>query len=558
MLFPNNPSAGVYTQENDLAQQISLVANGVCTLVLPLPRGPVGENLTFTSVDEIDLRVGPSTGPYGRNVQILKLLMGNAAQLNVTRVALNPSYAGSVLTTYKNFCTFRPTIQGLINPSEFAFQNQDIGLFYSASAYTNADDIFLTVEPDVNDLLKIKSIVKVYQGRSLQPTETWPVTTFYYKDESGNQFFIEDVINENSKLIRFRLNDNNDKLLDNPKEIVINAIAGGPYDAQNPDNPHGQLSGGYDGDPIDVDHHDEDIRNTSIQAVLKCWNNYRDWEDIHCGILCDGGLSDPIISNKLDELALKRMDCITTLGAPVNYQDRDDCVSYRRGKKLQHGSEFYLNSSWSCFTNSDVVARDLENARDYWVPASVCMAYTMLTSDQVATWLAPAGLNRGKLPFATDVRHRFKLADRNVLVQNQINPIAVFEGEGIYVFGADTLYAVESPLQDIGVRRLLAMLHASVRINSLHSVYEPNDDITRANQESSLEDILEPIRVARGLDWYEVVCDERNNPPSVEGNGDIIVDVYLDPTRYTKRIHLNAIVPKVGDIQFALDSINRS
>lgn len=559
MLFPNNPAAGVYSQENDLAQRISLITNGVATLVLPLPRGEVGENMVFTGTDEIDRRVGPSRGPYGRNVQILKILMGNASALNVTRVAVDEKFAGVVLTTFDNFCMFRPIPEtGLTDPEEFQLLSADIGLFYSKSAYGDADEIFLTVEPDVNDIMGIKSIVKVYEGRNLVPTETWPVTTHYYKDESGNQFFIEDVINENSNLIGFRLNPTNAKLLEDEKNFVINAIAGGPFDPQDADAPNGQLRGGSDGMPIDIDHADEEIRLRSVQAVVKAWNGYRDWEDVHCGILCDGGLCDPIISNKIDEIAMIRQDCIATTGAPVFYQDRDDCVAYRRGKKLFHDNEFSLNSSWSTFTNSDVRARDLENARDFWVPASVCMTYTMLTSDQVASWLAPAGLNRGGLPFALGVRHRFRQSDRNILDQNQINPIAVFEGEGIFVFGADTLQAVESPLQDIGVRRLLSMLHASVRINSLPSVFEPNDSILRQNQVDSLEGILEPIRLGRGLDWYEVICDERNNPPSVEGNGDVVVDVFLDPTRYTKRIHLNAIVPKVGDIQYALETINRS
>ena len=69
--------------------------------------------------------------------------------------------------------------------------------------------------------------------------------------------------------------------------------------------------------------------------------------------------------------------------------------------------------------------------------------------------------------------------------------------------------------------------------------------------------MLSPIKAGRGLDWYAIVCDETNNPPEVEANGDLLIDVFLDPTRYTKRIHICATVPRVGEIEFALQLIDK-
>jgi len=268
-------------------------------------------------------------------------------------------------------------------------------------------------------------------------------------------------------------------------------------------------------------------------------------------------MEHPVIANKINALAQGRMDCISVAGIPVLYQARDNAVAYRRGIKAYMGAEFTIIDSWTALANSDVKARDTENARDFYVPASICMAYCMLTTDQIASWLAPGGLNRGGLDFATDVRYRFKQNDRDVLVENQINPIAIFEGEGIYMWGADTTMTTKSALNDIGVRRLLAMLHASARANNLKAVFEPNDDVLKEAQKAGMESILEPIKQGRGLDWYEVVCDYTNNSTQDEARGDLIIDVFLDPTRYTKRIHVTAIVPPVGDIQYAIDLINR-
>lgn len=557
MQQPNHPSPGVYSQENDRSNQVSLVQYGMCTLVLPFPRGPVGVNTTVTSKDEIDAVFGPATGRYANSVQIAKILITKATRLNITRVALSVKYAGVYLTTYNNFATCRPLGDaGLVDPEQIAFTDRDICLIYALSQYADANNMYITFEPDVTDALGIKSIIKVYRVGYLTPLETHVVTTRYYKDESGNQFFIEDVINVNSKYIRVKLNENHYKLLEDPNFVVINSIGGGPADPTNPQSVNGQFTGGSDGDLIDIDHSDPIIANRSLSAVLTAWDNYRDWEDIQAGILCSGGLEHPVIANKIDSLSESRMDCIATSGIPVPYQTRDAAVAYRRGNKEYQNAEFSLTGSWSSLSNSDVKSRDNDNARDFYVPASVCQAYCMLTADQVASWLAPGGMQRGKLDFAIDVRHRFKQGDRDILVENQINPIAIFEGEGIFMWGADTTYTTKSPLQDIGVRRLLAMLHASARANNLSAVFEPNDDILKERQKSAMEAILEPIKTGRGLRWYSVQCDYKNNTAEDEARGDLIIDVFLDPTRYTKRIHVTAIVPPVGDIQYALQLIN--
>lgn len=558
MLLPNRPSPGVYSLENDRSQTQTLATNGFCTLCLPFPRGESGVHHEIRTEEELYAKLGTATGRYANSVLIAKILLGKARQLNITPVGIGRKKAGVFLTLFDNTTTFRASsAQGITDIDQVAFTDRDIGIFVSLSGYEDANKIYLTVEPDFNDFFGRKSIVKVYQTGSLTPVEQFSVTTFYYKDDSGNQFFIEDVINTQSNLIRFRLNTNNFRLLADPNFQVINSVAGGPANPLQPTAPNGQFVGGSDGDIIDIDHSDPIIANRSLAAVLECWDNYDDWEDTKAGILCSGGLEHPVIANKLDELSMSRMDCIACSGIPVLLQSLDRAVAYRRGITPYQSAVFSITGSWSCLTNSDVLARDSDNARNFYVPASVCMAYAMLTTDQIASWLAPAGTVRGNLPFAISVRHTFKQTPRDTLNDNQINPIVAFRGEGIQIFGADTLMTTRSALNDIGVRRLLAMLHASVRANNLRSVFEPNDDVLKAQQQAGMESILEPIKAGRGLDWYQVVCNYTNNTAQDEARGDLIIDVFLDPTRYTKRIHLTAIVPQVGEIQYALDLINR-
>lgn len=551
-------SPGVYSAEYDRATQVKVITGGAVTMCVPLPRGPVGKNVSLYGDPDIERIIGKPTGIYKDYVNYIKILAQKARVVNVTRVAIDALSAGVYVTTFNNFSTTRKLSAGFSDVDTVQMTNKDIMFVYAAYDGVWANDMYITIEPDLRDVEGVRFKLKVYEGNNKTPTETHVCTTFYKVTDSGDQLFVEDVVNEQSNLIRVKFNHDHYKILTDASAYVVNAICGGPFDANNPTLTNGQLSGGSDGQLIDMRNGDINIRNSSIAAIVEAWDVYRDWERVYTGILCDAGMSDPVIANKLDELAMSRQDSIATSGIPPSLQARDSAVAYRRGDKKYNDSYFGLSSSWSTLCSSDVQARDTVNSRWYWVPASVCLAYCMLTADQVAQWLAPAGMTRGVLPFATDVRVRYDLPDRDVLVDNHINPIAVFEGEGIFVWGADTTYAVKSPLNDIGVRRLLSMLHAVVRVNNLPAVFEPNDDILRSNQKESLEEILRPIQAGRGLDWYAVICDDTNNPADVEANGDLIVDVFLDPTRYTKRIHINATVPRVGEIEFALSLIDRT
>lgn len=51
---------------------------------------------------------------------------------------------------------------------------------------------------------------------------------------------------------------------------------------------------------------------------------------------------------------------------------------------------------------------------------------------------------------------------------------------------------------------------------------------------------------AGGLYWFDVICDETNNPPAVTANGDLVLTAYFDPVMVAKRIKLTANITKTG------------
>ena len=560
MLNPNNPSPGVYTYTNDRGAQTDLASGGVATLCLPLPRGIIGTNMIVTRHD-VATKIGPAVGIYKDNVNKILLLAEVASYLNVCRVGINTKRAGVVITTHQNFATCRSLTAGITDLDSFPFSDNDIAVIAGKDEGEYANNFYITFSPDPHDPLGIKFTLNVYEGNKTVPSESFTCTTFYYVEDNSDQLFIEDVVNTQSNLITVRFNHNNPTIINDEQATLINAIGGGPFQVLSPNTPNGQLTMGSDGDLIDINHNNPDIANNSLAAMIDAWDVYRDWETTNVGIACDGGYSNPALSSKIDEINAYRSDSVGSLNLPIPYQSRDLAVAYRNGLKPFQGMTFSINKPSSILTIPDVRARDTANQRDWRVPASVCMAYTMLICDRDRAWLAPAGTNRGGLPFALSTYGSFDVDDRDILTASQINPLITFNDDvsnGIYVWNADTLYPTNSPRRDIGVERMLCLLNRTVRVSYLRYVFKQNGSVLREQIKRDLEKLLQPIKDGEGLDWFEVVISSANNSDGDEANGDLIVDVFLDPTRYTKRIQLNANIAPTGRMDYVVNLLKKA
>jgi phage tail sheath protein FI len=161
-------------------------------------------------------------------------------------------------------------------------------------------------------------------------------------------------------------------------------------------------------------------------------------------------------------------------------------------------------------------------------------------------------MNRATLK-VNGVAVNYNQAHRDIFAEHQINPIRSIKGYGIVIWGADTLAAYPSALSNIGVRRLMSYLEKSLSDAMIISVFEPNTETLRTSLKLLVESFLAPVKAARGLYWYSVICDNSNNPLTQVADGDLIIDIFVDPTVHTKRIHLNAVIARSGGIQYAVN-----
>jgi uncharacterized protein len=190
---------------------------------------------------------------------------------------------------------------------------------------------------------------------------------------------------------------------------------------------------------------------------------------------------------------------------------------------------------------------DPNSGQQVWVPASTMVPGVYAFNDNVAyPWFAPAGINRGLMTTVTQTERVLTQANRDLLYQGNINPIATFPGSGITVFGQKTLQKKKSALDRVNVRRLLIELKNYISQIGDTFVFEQNDAVTRNNFVAAINPYLASVQQQQGLTAFRVIMDESNNPPSVVDQNQLIGQIYLQPTRTAEFIILDFNILPTG------------
>ena len=181
------------------------------------------------------------------------------------------------------------------------------------------------------------------------------------------------------------------------------------------------------------------------------------------------------------------------------------------------------------------------------VPPSVLMPAVFAANDNTAAeWFAPAGLNRGGITGAIGVVNRLTHADRDVLYEGKVNPIAQFPGQGIVAFGQKTLQSKPSALDRINVRRLLITVKKYIASTSRYLVFEQNTAETRNKFLNTVNPYLEGIQQRQGLYAFRVVMDDTNNTPDVIDRNILAGAIFLQPTKTAEFIQIDFNILPTG------------
>ena len=245
----------------------------------------------------------------------------------------------------------------------------------------------------------------------------------------------------------------------------------------------------------------------------------------------------PLVTSAGIDLAEKRGDTFFVMDLANKDASVNQAVAQASGLNTNYAAVYYpwvkvLDSS----TNVPVM-----------VPPSVIVPGAIAASDNIgAEWFAPAGLNRGVLGNVLEAKIRLNQAERDVLYDAKINPIATFPQTGVCIWGQKTLQERSTALDRINVRRLLIRIKKFVASSSKFLVFEQNTARTRTRFLNIVNPYLESIQSQQGLYAFRVQMDGSNNTPDVIDRNQLVGAIYLQPTKTAEFIVLDFNVLPTG------------
>ena len=284
------------------------------------------------------------------------------------------------------------------------------------------------------------------------------------------------------------------------------------------------------------------------------YDNFEDTESVDVNLILGGkggGAGDTASTQDthvtmLHALVETRRDCVAfasphrsaTVGVSSSVTATDNVVD---------AFDLCPSSSYMVFDSSYKQMYDKYNDVFRFVPMNGDTAGLCAFTDQVAdAWFSPGGFNRGNVRGAIKLSYNPKKSERDQLYRARINPIVDFPGQGVVLFGDKTALAKPSAFDRINVRRLFLVLEKAISTAAKFSLFEFNDEFTRAQFRNLIEPFLRDVQGRRGIFDFRVVCDDTNNTGEVIDRNEFIGDIYIKPARSINFITLNFIAVRTG------------
>lgn len=291
------------------------------------------------------------------------------------------------------------------------------------------------------------------------------------------------------------------------------------------------LAGGDDGSAV------------SDSQIITALDTLRNKDFYPLTTLMDGGHTSPAVQQEMDTIANYRQDCVAIDSVPysaeanVNYMD--EIINYRK-------TDLNLNSSYSVLYTPHIKIYDKFNDRQLFVSpdgfASAAISNTAATSE---IWFPPAGFKRGMIN-ALETRRKFDSGERDLLYDNQINPIRFVPGKGIAIWGQKTLLSRPSALQSLHIRLLLNVIEPAIASFLEYFLFELNDEDTRFEAKSKVDTYLENVKSRKGVKEFRNICDLTNNSDADIDANRMILDSYIKPIRDVEEIVYRTIITSSG------------
>jgi phage tail sheath protein FI len=547
-------SPGVNVSEIDLTTVIPSVGTSTGAFVGPFAWGPCGEVTTVS--DEV--RLVDSFGKpdstnyeywfsaanflaYGNNLKVVRAF-NSSSTLNAT--------ANGTGLLIKNQSDYEENHTGYAANSYNGFgarwagalgNSLSVSMADAASYSTWAYKTQFTSAPSNSSYVAARNgsfdelhVVVVDQDGLFSGTEGTVLEKYSFvskasvaKDDSGNSNYYKNVIQSKSKYIWW---------LSHPTQNTgVGTAWGSSANASSFANTTGNvtfsLSGGADG-------------TVDTSQITTSWDQFKNAESVDISLCVTGTGNSTISSYVIDNIVGTRKDCVAfvspTKASVVDNSGNEvsDITTFRNS--LTSSSYAVLDSGYKYQYDkySDVYR---------WVPLNGDIAGLCVRTDQERDpWFSPGGLNRGVIKNVVKLAWNPLKSERDSLYSVGVNPVVSFPGEGTVLFGDKTLLSKPSAFDRINVRRLFITLEKAISRAARFSLFEFNDQFTRAQFVALVEPFLRDVQGRRGITDYRVVCDDTNNTGEVIDRNEFVGDIYIKPARSINFIQLNFVAVRTG------------
>lgn len=265
----------------------------------------------------------------------------------------------------------------------------------------------------------------------------------------------------------------------------------------------------------------------------------------------NSGGADPDLDiiRALVALCEERDDCFALLDPDPAAASVSSAKAFINGT-FGGGSSGSINSRHAAFYWPWLSAYDSRNKTTAWFAPSCFVSAVYARSDSLTQpWFAPAGFNRGLIPYASDVQtDATELGDREQLYApgQCVNPIVNFASEGITVYGIKTTQRKPTALDRVPVSRMLLYVTKVLKVAARVVLFEPHDPLTWRRLTNLVSPIFKQVADTRGLYDFRVICDATTNTPTLIDQGVVTCKVLLKPTKTAEVIDIPITLTNTG------------
>lgn len=459
--------------------------------------------------------------------------LGNSSSgFNELRVSNVATFGSNVTTNFSNFVTINlpspiSTSANVTLTRNWEYSNV-VDRAPGTSLYTAprggvGDELHVVVVDEDGQFTGVRNnILEVYQSVS---RATDAVT------EDGSTNYYKNVINQQSRYIWFA----------NHRTGADANVASSVVVSSNQKPLTLSMVGGADGASTEA--------NVSMNVLLTAYDQFKNAEEVDVSLILQGkargGENGEQLANYLvDNIAEVRRDCLV-MASPdradvvVNVGEiTADVIAFRNS--LRNSSYLVIDSGYKYMYDkyADIYR---------YVPLNGDTAGLIVRTDTVRDpWWSPAGFNRGMIKNVIKLSYNPSKADRDILYKSDVNPVVTFPGQGTLLYGDKTALGKPSAFDRINVRRLFIVLEKAIATAAKFTLFEFNDDFTRASFKNMVEPFLRDVQGRRGIYDFRVVCDETNNTGEVIDRNEFVGDIYIKPAKSINFIQLNFVAVRSG------------